>query len=73
MRRWERKKSGFYQYINRTKRYGWGNGYEEGILAEVARGADGLWWMEYLDKKQGWVFKRCRSYRNAQAVAEECC
>ena len=66
---WERKKSGFYRLIHTTN-----TGYrEEGIIAEVVRGADGRWWMEFLDRVQGWICKRCKSLGNAKAVAEECC
>ena len=69
MRYWERYKSGFYRRIEKTKRW---NGYDESISAEIVRGADGKWWMEFLHKKDGWVLKRCKSLGNAKAVVEEC-
>lgn len=72
MRYWERKKTGFYRYCEKTKQR-YGHGYDVGVLAEVAKGADGQWWMEFLDAKQGWTFKRCKSLGNAKAVAVECC
>jgi hypothetical protein len=73
MRRWHRVKPGYYQFLEKTKLNTWPSSYDESILAEVAKGADGRWWMDYLDEKQGWTIKRCKTLRNAQAVAEECC
>ena len=70
---WERKKPGFYHLIHRTKMFTWPYTNEEGIVAEIAKGVDGQWWLEYLDEKQGWTFNRCKSLRNAKIVAEECC
>lgn len=71
--RWERKKPGHYQLIHR-KRVAWPHDFDEGIVAEVVKGADGQWWMEYLDEKDGWICKRCsKKLANAKAVAEECC
>lgn len=67
--RWERKKTGYYRLLHTTNRWP----FEEGIVAEIAKGADDRWWLEYLDKKHGWSFNRCRTLHNAKAVAEECC
>jgi hypothetical protein len=66
---WERQKTGFYRLMTRNKNWP----YEEGIVAEIARGADGKWWVEYLDRKHGWMFDRCRTLHNAKGVAEERC
>jgi len=70
---WERKKPGYYRFITIAKASHWPYTIEEGIIAEVSKGADGQWWMEYLDKSQGWIIKRCQTLSNAKAVAVECC
>ena len=75
MRYWERKKSGFYRYCEKIRTHRNYSGvmqYDESILAEIAKGADGDWWMEYLHKKDGWILQRCSSLSNAKAVVEEC-
>jgi hypothetical protein len=73
MLRWERRRSGFYRLLHITKRKTWPYTNEEGIVAEVVKGADGRWWMEYLDTRQGWIYNRCKTLGNAKAVAVECC
>jgi len=70
--KWERRKPGYYRLVHHDHR-AWPRGSNDGIVAMIARGADDKWWMEYLDKTQGWIFKRCKSLGNAKAVAEECC
>ena len=75
MRYWKREKPGFYRYhekIRTHRNYAGDIQYEEGVLAEVARGADANWWMEDLDEKSGWSLKRCKSLSNAKAVVVEC-
>lgn len=75
MRYWKREKSGFYRYHEKIRTHRDYSGvmlYDESILAEIVRGADGNWWMEYLDEKSGWSLKRCKSLSNAKAVVVEC-
>lgn len=69
MTRWERQKAGHYRLIH-TDRI---KAHEPGVTAEVAKAADGKWYMEYLDKTRGWTLIRCKSLHNAKAVAKERC
>ena len=69
MVRWEKKKSGYYRLIHLPNAEYW----DEGIIAEVARGANGGWWMEYLDKERGWISNRYETFSRAKEVAMAHC
>lgn len=76
MTRWERKKSGVYQYLERTLSKWRRDSADINIIAEVVKCADGKWLLDYLHDQEGkrfWSVKRCASKRNAQAIAEENC
>jgi hypothetical protein len=67
---WVRKKPGFYQLMEK-QRAGWRNEEKIVTLADVVRGAEGMWWLEMFGG-DGRSFKRCASRHNAQGIAEEC-
>ena len=70
MLKWERVRPGYYRLLHYENHLDW----DIGIVAEVAKGADGNWWMEYLDKQQGWIFnRRCKLLSDVKAVAMKCC
>lgn len=66
---WERKKAGFYVYNVREL---FADGFIDcGILAEVVKGADDHWWVQYLDSVVGWTIERCKSLKYAKSIVAE--